>query len=36
MIFNFISIIDILRKILDWGIMWYLVYALLKNINSLY
>ena len=34
MIFNFISIIDILRKILDWGIMWYLVYALLKNIKN--
>ena len=34
MIFSFISIIDILRKILDWGIMWYLVYALLKNIKN--
>lgn len=34
MTFNFISIIDIIRKILDWSIMWYLVYALLKNIKN--
>ena len=31
---NFISIMDIIRKILDWSIMWYLIYALLKNIKN--
>ena len=31
---SFISIVDTLRKGLDLAIMWYLVYALLKNIKN--
>ena len=31
---SFISIMDTLRKGLDLAIMWYLVYALLKNIKK--
>ena len=34
MAFNFISVIDIIRGILDIGILWYLIYSLLKNIKN--